>query len=150
MRKGQSAMEYLMTYGWAILIVVIVGAVLWYYGVFSPGTMVGSVKSGFGTVDVQQNWDFKSDGTLLIRLENKAGEQINVTGVEFEGVAKTTTPSSIVMAAGEQSTTWMSIATGSTGTAGNAYSIDVAIKYILTSAPGQTLTSSGTLSGKRS
>jgi len=33
--KGQTAMEYFMTYGWAILIILIVGGLLVYYGVFS-------------------------------------------------------------------------------------------------------------------
>jgi hypothetical protein len=32
--KGQGAMEYLMTYSWAILVVAIVGMVLWQIGVF--------------------------------------------------------------------------------------------------------------------
>ncbi|MEA3255139.1 MAG: hypothetical protein U9Q22_04840 [Candidatus Altiarchaeota archaeon] len=36
--KGQGAMEYLMTYGWAILVVMIVGVVLWQLGVFNIGT----------------------------------------------------------------------------------------------------------------
>jgi len=35
MRKGQAAMEYLMTYGWAILVIVIVLAALLYLGVFN-------------------------------------------------------------------------------------------------------------------
>lgn len=35
--KGQGAMEYLMTYGWAILVVMIVGVVLWQLGVFNVG-----------------------------------------------------------------------------------------------------------------
>ena len=35
-RKGQAAMEFLMTYGWAILAAVIVIAVLASFGVFSP------------------------------------------------------------------------------------------------------------------
>ena len=34
--KAQAAEEYLMTYGWAILIVIIILAVLWAVGVFSP------------------------------------------------------------------------------------------------------------------
>jgi len=36
-KKGQGAMEYLMTYGWAILVVMIVGVVLWQLGVFKVG-----------------------------------------------------------------------------------------------------------------
>jgi len=35
--KAQSAMEYLMTYGWAILIVIVVVAALYSMGVFSGG-----------------------------------------------------------------------------------------------------------------
>jgi hypothetical protein len=31
--KGQGAMDYMMTYGWAILVVLIVGIVLWQLGV---------------------------------------------------------------------------------------------------------------------
>ncbi len=38
MKRGQSAMEFLMTYGWAILIVIIVLSSLYFLGVFSPKT----------------------------------------------------------------------------------------------------------------
>jgi len=40
MKKGQTAMEYLMTYGWAILIVIVVIAALYSMGVF---TLTGGV-----------------------------------------------------------------------------------------------------------
>lgn len=33
--KGQSAMEYMQTYGWAILVIMVIGITLWQYGVFS-------------------------------------------------------------------------------------------------------------------
>jgi len=32
--KGQTALEYLITYGWAVLIILVVLAVLYYYGAF--------------------------------------------------------------------------------------------------------------------
>ncbi len=38
-KKSQAAMEFLMTYGWAILIVLIVLAVLYGLGVFNPNTI---------------------------------------------------------------------------------------------------------------
>ena len=41
-KKGQAAMEFLMTYGWAILAAIIAIGVLAYFGVFSPGRLVGS------------------------------------------------------------------------------------------------------------
>ena len=36
-KRGQAAMEFLMTYGWAILAAIIAIAALAYFGVFSPG-----------------------------------------------------------------------------------------------------------------
>lgn len=36
MKKGQGAMEFLMTYGWAILVVLIAIGCLWYFGVLNP------------------------------------------------------------------------------------------------------------------
>ena len=44
--KGQGALEYLQTYGWAILVVLIVGVVLWQLGVFGPHSGVNT-SSGF-------------------------------------------------------------------------------------------------------
>lgn len=41
-RKGQSAMEYLMTYGWAILIIAVVLGALFALGVFSGSTLLGT------------------------------------------------------------------------------------------------------------
>lgn len=37
-KKGQSALEYLMTYGWALVVIVIVVAALVVFGVFSTPT----------------------------------------------------------------------------------------------------------------
>jgi len=62
MKKGQTAMEYLMTYGWAILIVIVVVAALYSMGVFtvSPGVPCSPCFSAFAFVDY-------ADGTLMIR-----------------------------------------------------------------------------------
>ncbi|MFH1400265.1 MAG: hypothetical protein ABIH41_01990 [Nanoarchaeota archaeon] len=36
MRRGQMAMEFLMTYGWAILALVAAIGAFWYFGIFEP------------------------------------------------------------------------------------------------------------------
>ncbi len=41
-RKAQSAMEYLMTYGWAILIIAVVLGALFSLGVFSGSSLIGT------------------------------------------------------------------------------------------------------------
>ncbi|MDE1833203.1 MAG: LamG domain-containing protein [Candidatus Micrarchaeota archaeon] len=48
--RAQSAMEYLMTYGWAILIIAVVLAVLFTLGVFNAGTYGGRAHAGSCTV----------------------------------------------------------------------------------------------------
>jgi hypothetical protein len=47
--RGQGAMEYLMTYGWAILVVMIVGIAMWRLGVFNMGSSTPT-SSGFSTL----------------------------------------------------------------------------------------------------
>jgi len=47
MRKGQTALEYLMTYGWAILIVIVVVAALYSLGLTKPCRWVGTQITGF-------------------------------------------------------------------------------------------------------
>ena len=49
-KKSQAAMEFLMTYGWAILAAIIAIGVLAYYGVFSPGKYIS------GTAIVSAPW----------------------------------------------------------------------------------------------
>ena len=45
--KSQSALEYMMTYGWAILIIVIVAVILYSMGIFNPSSSVTFTSSGF-------------------------------------------------------------------------------------------------------
>ncbi len=45
-RKSQSAMEYLMTYGWAILIIAVVLGALFQLGVFNAGTFAPRAPPG--------------------------------------------------------------------------------------------------------
>jgi len=47
MKKGQGAMEYLMTYGWALLVIVIVGAALFALGILNPATYQQKRCNGF-------------------------------------------------------------------------------------------------------
>ncbi|MCW6160477.1 MAG: hypothetical protein LVQ95_05340 [Candidatus Micrarchaeales archaeon] len=41
--RAQSAMEYLMTYGWAIIIILVVLGILYLLNVFTPNSLIGSV-----------------------------------------------------------------------------------------------------------
>ena len=73
-KKGQAAMEFLMTYGWAILAAIIVIAVIAIY--FRPGTLVQN--------SVIVNAPFYGVGTTLaatqieIEVRNQGGEDLTV------------------------------------------------------------------------
>lgn len=76
--KAQTAMEYLMTYGWAILIVIVVIAALYAMGVFTPQAAGGTCSpcfSNFAFVDY-------AAGTLVLTTQPR---DINITAILDEG-----------------------------------------------------------------
>jgi hypothetical protein len=48
-KKAQSALEYMMTYGWAILIIVIVAVILYSMGIFNPSSSISATITGFAS-----------------------------------------------------------------------------------------------------
>ena len=53
-RKSQAALEFLMTYGWAILVVLVAVGALAYFGVLSPDKFLPAkctLQSGIGCID---------------------------------------------------------------------------------------------------
>lgn len=80
--RGQAALEYLMTYGWAILILLIVGIALWQMGVFNaPATPPGC--SGFSQL-VPIDSQFKSaDSNFTVFVTNNAGTKLTLDSVDF-------------------------------------------------------------------
>jgi len=80
-RKGQGAMEYLMTYGWAILVVMIVGVVLWQLGIFGGGPGAVNTATGFSKIkpmepSIRYSDNGAADGTLKFTIMNGAGTPI--------------------------------------------------------------------------
>ena len=69
-----------MTYGWAILIVIIVAAALYALGVFNPATFTGRTPTGFTELGAPSDWDIsESTGILKYRLSNnKKASQVTV------------------------------------------------------------------------
>lgn len=80
-------MEYATTYGWAILIILIVGVVLWQMRVFDIQGRVTPGSSGFsGLVPIE--WSLTKSGgscSLNVMLANGAGEDLTGVAVPGEG-----------------------------------------------------------------
>lgn len=80
-KKSQAALEFLATYGWALLIILIMIATLAYFGVLSPSKLlperctispeIGCVQSIIGQTDA-------GTGVLRLRLKNNMIEPIVV------------------------------------------------------------------------
>ena len=79
-RRSQSALEYMMTYGWAILVIVIVAGVLYSLGIFSPASSLSSTVTGFSNLG-SVTGQCTANGVLRISLGDSTGYPINITSV---------------------------------------------------------------------
>ena len=82
MRKGQAAMEFLMTYGWAILVVLAAIAALAYFGVFNQSKMLPETYSGFTETPPlgKPVGTAGANGYIALSMSNNLGGTINITG----------------------------------------------------------------------
>ena len=83
--KGQSALEYLMTYGWALVVIIIVIAALFAFGIFNPPT--GGTCRGLDKL-LYKDHTAASGGPVTISMQNGTGSTIDVialTGIEYGG-----------------------------------------------------------------
>jgi hypothetical protein len=78
--KLQSAVEYLVTYGWAIIIIAIVLAMVYELGYFNPSAFTNNqciFPADFSCTYSQ----LSQTGNLLITLEQETGTAVNVTAL---------------------------------------------------------------------
>ena len=78
-KKTQAALEFLMTYGWAILVVLVSIMVLSYFGVLSPDKFFPDkciLPTGIACLD----YSVESFRTILV-LQNVKGEAITISQV---------------------------------------------------------------------
>lgn len=79
-KSGQSAMEYLITYGWAILIIAIALGVLFELGLFNPSSFVST--SCIFPADFSCIYStIYSNGTLVVDMEQSTSAPINITAI---------------------------------------------------------------------
>ena len=145
-KRGQAAMEFLMTYGWAILAAIIVIAVIAIY--FRPSTLVSN--------SVMVNAPFYGVGTVLattqieVEVRNNGGEDLTnvLPALTFNqpALADCTAPANLATL-GSGATTILTFTVCTGLNPGDTVSADISISY---NRPGSTLdlTSTRSLSGK--
>ena len=140
-KRSQSALEYMMTYGWAILIIVIVAVILYSMGIFNPSSSVSSTVTGFsglGSVTAECT----ANGVLRISVGDSTGNLINVTGITAKDPSitkianfkpnSTVDPNPLI----RSGTSYIFSVPNICPSAGTHYAITVAVNY---TEPGQVL-----------
>jgi uncharacterized protein (UPF0333 family) len=141
-KKGQAAMEFLMTYGWAILAAIIAIGVLAYFGVFTPG------KYTTGTAVVTppfyvNAWNVKPAGVTL-EIKNNGGETYDIGNISVTNCASDNTGWAGVAAGASQTVT---IACTTAPVVGENFKGDITISYQKVGS-AVDLTSTGTIAEK--
>ena len=141
--KGQSAIEYVLTYGWAIIIMSTAAVVLWQFGVFSFASMGGSGYSGFGEVN-PVGFSYKANGTFECILTNDAGGAVLIDNVTVKIYDDVCSSSSLNLSRGESAK--VTINTCPEGPQSDRYDL-VLVIYFTDNETGVDHTSAGTLWG---
>ena len=87
--KSQAALEFLTTYAWAFLVILIMIGALAYFGVLNPSKILPD-RCNFGTevgcIDYQIGFGITgaTDGTMNLRLKNNLGEPLIVDALTIE------------------------------------------------------------------
>jgi len=124
-RKSQAALEFLMTYGWAILVVLVAIGALAYFGVLSPDKFLPSkcqLPAGVACTDFRLN---AVANQLTIVLRNGLGFDTTSVGVYATGCTAST---GNTLTNGQQASYALTCAAG-TLTSGSKYNGEVNITY---------------------
>ena len=78
--KLQSAMEYLTTYGWAVLLIMIVIGVLFFLGVFNTANYQASAECAMGGGFSCTNVSMAANGLITYTITDNTADPVNVIG----------------------------------------------------------------------
>jgi hypothetical protein len=125
-------MEFLMTYGWAILVVLAAIGALAYFGVLSPDKFLPEKcnfpsASGLGCID----WTATTPGNISLVVKNGAGHDLEDLSITFtDTVAGCQNPSTpIDLGNGDQEIINIVCNSGSEFSSSNSFKSDVNISY---------------------
>src|SRR3989344_2961537 len=77
--KAQAALEFLTTYGWAFLVILIMIGTLAYFGILSPSKLLPN-RCNFGSEFQCLDYQIGSSA-FKIRMKNNVGEPIDVSSI---------------------------------------------------------------------
>ncbi|MFW5865811.1 MAG: hypothetical protein ACOCU6_01825 [Nanoarchaeota archaeon] len=81
-KKGQVALEYMTTYGWALLVIIASIGILAHFGFLNPSKYIPE-SCEFGEQLQCRDHSLTSDGELKFRFKNNFEADINVTAINI-------------------------------------------------------------------
>ncbi len=96
--KGQAALEYMITYGWAFIVIIAAVSVLGYFGFLNPNKYIPE-RCEFGEQLKCVDYSAHSNGNIEFRFRNNFGVPINVSAVM--GTGSPTLVGSVIIPDGE-------------------------------------------------
>jgi len=146
-RKSQAAMEFLMTYGWAILVVLVAIGALAYFGVLSPDKFLPAkcvLPAGLSCVD------FKIDaGTdkVTVVLRNGLGTDLSLVSFTSTDGTDTCPISNVVSIQNGKDGTLTTALTCTAFAPGDKFNHDLKVQYTNDDS-GLQKTTTGTITGR--
>ena len=133
-KKGQSALEYLMTYGWALVVIVIVIAALVF--LIQPSQVGGNTCSTTSGILITNHQLLGSTDDLSLILSNQAAATLTTIDVNVSGTIGGTSivdSNTIASLGTTQSTQLVDLSTVQAGAfdvqSGSTYSLQVTFNY---------------------
>jgi len=134
-RSGQAALEFIMTYGWAILVVLVAIGALAYFGVLSPDKFLPNkctLQAGIACLDQRATGGGGATGGVQVVVQNSMGHDIDTVSVKAGGCGNYPgTPlstGSATLANSEQQTYFIPCILS-----GSKYNAQLNVSYIITS-----------------
>lgn len=82
MGRGQAALEFLTTYGWAFLVILIMVGALAYFGILKPSKLLPD-RCNFGPevncLDFQMS---RTGNSIKMRIKNNIGEVVTISDIK--------------------------------------------------------------------
>ncbi|MCX6777158.1 MAG: hypothetical protein NTY73_04305 [Candidatus Micrarchaeota archaeon] len=146
--RGQTALEYLITYGWAIVAISVIMVLLFYMNVFNPATWMPVSNeavglSVFGITDFSVN----GSGWIVLYVVNNAQASVNLTDIKIQGSSLASPSPSLPRLLSPGTNLTISGISTIVGNKGDAFYSD-AIAFNYSVIGGANHTDSGILRGK--
>jgi len=128
--KGQTAVEYLSTYGWAFVVLVIILGVMFELGLFKSGIQIQTTSNviGFNSFNVNR-FLVRSSGEFEISLSNMLEDTVTIKEITVDGSPFTSVSPTLPLNLSSGSNVTINADSSFTGPAGSLFTAKISIRF---------------------